>query len=106
MAVLAIADQSTPSPSSNNMKPKAWSFRGLLTEIGQYLWRYGTATDVETDPVELLKHAYHALDNQEKAFEKEQEADERLITQLTEENKKLKVELVATKAKIPPWWKG
>lgn len=107
MATLAIVpDDTTTPPTPRRLKAAKWSFAGLLNEVQRYLWRYGTSTDIETDPIDLLRQAYEALDSQEKAFEKEQEDDVDRLTHLTAENAKLKAELAAANAKLPPWWKG
>jgi len=90
-------------------REKKWSEAALLREIKRYLWRYGSVTDRETDPIELLRQAYVALETQEQAFEDENAADltkieelEKRIAQLQSENTALK----ASSTTMPSWWQG
>jgi hypothetical protein len=101
MATLALQPSSQSAPPTS-AAAKVWSFKTLLEDVKRYLWRYGTATDVETDPIELLKQAADALSNRERLFEAEGD----MIEKLEKENAQLKAELAAAKAKLPPWWKG
>jgi len=92
MAVISIATkQQQPVVLVRPIKP-------LLNDIDQYLYRYGTATDIETDPIELLKQLREAYDELDSKLDNTED--------YSEENAQLKEQIAQLRAKIPPWWRG
>lgn len=90
-------------------REKKWSEADLLKEIRRYLWRYGSVTDRETDPIELLRQAFVALETQEQRFEDENATDSTMIEELQKRIKQLESENTALKASastMPAWWQG
>lgn len=104
---MVVAFASPLPPKAQGRRPRTLAERQqLYADVKRYLWRYGTSTDVETDPIELLRELMDCIEHDESDFEKEHDELIKSESDLQAKVESLTAEVAALKAKFPSWWKG